>query len=124
MVQSQPKLSGCRLLKVLPLTLVATTAFLRAEEATVIEHPPIKVVTTIVHPPEGVTHQAPKEGKAVIPLEQALQTALQVLLIGKETICMLTLSSNTFYMKNRVLFISARSRTSGQRHQLSRVNRG
>lgn len=96
MVQSQPKLSGCRLLKVLPLTLVATTAFLRAEEATVIEHPPIKVVTTIVHPPEGVTHQAPKEGKAVIPLGQALQTALQVLLIGKETICMLTLSSNTF----------------------------
>lgn len=114
MVQSQPKLSGCRLLKVLPLTLVATTAFLRAEEATVIEHPPIKVVTTIVHPPEGVTHQAPKEGKAVIPLEQALQTALQVLLIGKETICMLTLSSNTFYMKNRVLFTSILISTSGR----------
>lgn len=58
--------------------------------------PPITVVATIVHSPEEVTHQVPKEGTAIIPLGPALQTALQVLFLGKETICMLTLSSNTF----------------------------
>lgn len=106
----------------------AAITLLRAEAATVFGLSPITAGATIEHFPNNVTHQAPQEATraatVVIPLGLALQTALRALLIGQVTICVLTLSSNTCYMKKRVLFMSAGIRTSGQKHQLSRINRG
>lgn len=138
MMRSQPKsspmpsllrtLRGPWLLQVLPLNAGAAITLQRAEAATVFGLSPITAGVTIEHFPNNVTHQAPQEATraatVVIPLGLALQTALRALLIGQVTICVLTLSSNTCYMKKRVLFMSARIRTSGQKHQLGRINRG
>lgn len=131
MMRSQPKsspmpsllrtLRGPWLLQVLPLNAGAAITLLRAEAATVFGLSPITAGVTIEHFPNNVTHQAPQEATRAATV---VQTALRALLIGQVTICVLTLSSNTCYMKKRVLFMSARIRTSGQKHQLGRINRG